>query len=301
MKKFIESITFKVVVVLVIILAGLMVYSAANPDRVSLAEKAATIITVPFQKLASSVSSSVSSFFTGLFRGGEIMSENERLISEIEKLRYELVNYENCKKENERLEALLEIKKEKPELSLISADIIGRDTDDYGTSFTIGAGSLNGVELRDAVITRAGMVGVVTDVYPTSAKVTTVLSTNLSIGAKIVRTHDTGVVSGVTSWALNNTVKLSYISRESTVSKGDIIVTSGVSGLYPENLILGTVQAVEPEDNGISLYAVVTAAEDINDLDSVYVVKGYGEEAENGEGSGENSGENGGSEGESGE
>ena len=120
------------------------------------------------------------------------------------------------------------------------------------------------------------MVGVVTEVFPTSARVTTVLSTDLQIGARILRTRDTGVCGGVTSWALNSTMKLSYISRDSKVAAGDLVVTSGASGLYPEDLILGTVREVLSETNGVSLYAVLETIENINDIKGVYVVTDFG-------------------------
>lgn len=275
MRKFFSSITFKILLGVAAVAAGLMVYSAANPGSVSFAEKILTVIATPFQNLASSVSGAVSSFWTGLTGSGKIADENEELHQEIDVLKEKLVDYENCKNENERLKELLGLRESNPELSLVSADVIGRDTDDYGTSFIISRGSNDGIEERDAVMTSSGMVGVVTEVFPTSARVTTVLSTDLQIGAKVLRTRDTGVLGGVTSWALNSTMKLSYISRDSSVSAGDIVVTSGASGLYPPNLIIGEISTVETEQNGTSLYAVVSTVENINDIKNVYVVTDF--------------------------
>lgn len=275
MRKFFSSITFKILLGVAAVAAGLMVYSAANPGSVSFAEKILTVIATPFQNLASSVSGAVSSFWTGLTGSGKIADENEELHQEIDVLKEKLVDYENCKNENERLKELLGLRESNPELSLVSADVIGRDTDDYGTSFIISRGSNDGIEERDAVMTSSGMVGVVTEVFPTSARVTTVLSTDLQIGAKVLRTRDTGVLGGVTSWALNSTMKLSYISRDSSVSAGDIVVTSGASGLYPPNLIIGEITTVETEQNGTSLYAVVSTVENINDIKNVYVVTDF--------------------------
>ncbi|MBQ5321038.1 MAG: rod shape-determining protein MreC [Oscillospiraceae bacterium] len=276
MRKFFSSITFKIVLAIAVVLAGLMVYSAANPGETSFIEKMLTVVAAPFQGIASSISSSVSTFWTNITSPHRIAKENEELKAEIADLKNQMVDFENYKNENERMKELLQIKEENPNLTLVSADIIGRDTDDYGTSFTIDKGSFSGVSLRDAVITPAGMVGVVTEVFPTSARVTTVLSTDLQIGARILRTRDTGVCGGVTSWALNSTMKLSYISRDSKVAAGDLVVTSGASGLYPEDLILGTVREVLSEPNGVSLYAVLETIENINDIKGVYVVTDFG-------------------------
>lgn len=280
MRKFFGGITFKIIIAILVLIAGLMVYSAANPGETSFIEKALTVVSAPFQGIASSISSSVSSFFDNLTAPSRLNKEIESLEGEIADLNSKLVEFENYKNENERLKELLEIKDERKELSLVSADIIGRDTDDYGTSFTIDKGSLSGISLRDAVITKNGMVGVVSEVFPTSSKITTVLSTDLQIGARVLRTRDTGVLGGITSWALNSTMKLSYISRDSLIEAGDLIVSSGATGLYPEDLILGEVKEVLPEENGISLYAVVSAVENVNDIKGVYVITDFKKDEE---------------------
>ena len=277
MRKFFSSVTFKILIGIVAALTGLMVYSASNSDSVSFAEKVLTVVTTPFQKAAAGISSAVSTGWSNLTSGGRLRAENEELREEIDRLKDKLVDFETYKNENERLKALLEISEENEELSLVSADVIARDTDDYGTSFTISRGKKHGVEERDAVITSSGLVGVVTEVFPTSARVTTVLSTDIQLGAQVVRTRDTGVCTGVTSWALASNLKLSYISRDSAVSAGDMVVTSGASGIYPPNLIIGEVVSVEAEQNGTSLYAVVKATEDMDSLKNVYVVTDFSE------------------------
>lgn len=275
MRKFFDSIAFKIILGIVVVLAGLMVYSAANPGKASFPEKVLTVISAPFQKAAAAISGGFSSIWENFTAPGKIADENQELKDQINELNNKLIDYENYKAENERLKELLEIKTEKPNLTLLSADIIARDTDDYGTAFTIDKGSTHGIELRDTVMTSAGMVGVVVEVYPTTARVATVLSPDLQIGARVIRTRDTGVVSGVTSLALQGNAKLSYISRDSDISAGDIVVTSGASGMYPQDLILGTVQSVETETNGISLYAVLSAVENVNDIKSVFVVTAF--------------------------
>jgi rod shape-determining protein MreC len=75
-------------------------------------------------------------------------------------------------------------------------------------------------------------------------------------------------------------MKLSYISRDSLIEAGDLIVTSGATGLYPEDLILGEVKEVLSEENGISLYAVVSAVENVNDIKGVYVITDFKKDEE---------------------
>lgn len=275
MRNFFNSITFKILLGLVCVAAGLMVYSAANPGSVTFAEKIITVVTTPFQKLGASIAGAAGDFWEGLTSGNRLQKENEELQSEIDELKDKLVDYENYKNENERLRELLNLKEKHPNIELVDADVIARDTDDYGTSFTIGKGANAGIKERDAVMTSSGLIGVVTEVYPTSAKVTTLLSTDLKIGAKIVRTRDTGVVSGVTSWALEGTMKLSYISRDSSVSEGDIVVTSGASGLYPPDIRIGEVKSVNTEQNGTSLYAVVSLEEEAHKIKNVFVITDF--------------------------
>ncbi len=275
MRNFFNSITFKILLGLACVAAGLMVYSVANPGSITLSEKIITVVATPFQRLGANIAGTASNFWEGLTSGNRLQKENQELKNEINQLKDKLVDYENNKNENERLKELLDLKETYPTIELVDADVVARDTDDYGTSFTIGKGTNAGIKERDAVMTSSGLVGVVTEVYPTSAKVTTLLSTDLKVGAKIVRTRDTGVVSGVTSWALEGTMKLSYISRDSSVSEGDIVVTSGASDLYPPDLKIGDVKSVHTEQNGTSLYAVVALQEEAHKIKNVFVITDF--------------------------
>lgn len=275
MQNFFSSKFFKILVAVVVILAGVMVYSASNPKVATISEKAMTFITLPLQKLVSGITGSVGDFFGNIFGASKIAEENDALKSELDDLRNKLIDYETYKAENEQLRDFLQLKKDNPDYQMLSAEVVGRDVDDFGTTFMIDKGSMHGVSLRDAVVTPSGLIGVVEEVYPTGAKVSTILHSDVKIGAQIIRTRDTCVTEGSASLARDGKLKLSYIPRESEASKGDLVVTSGVSGIYPKNLVIGLIEEVRLQENGVSLYAVISPIDDLSAIKDVFLITDF--------------------------
>ena len=153
--------------------------------------------------------------------------------------------------------ARLGIQEEHPEWETMTASVIGRDPSDQFYSFTIDKGTLDGVSYQDPVITSDGLVGIVSEVGPVFAKVTTILDVRLNVACQDVRTQDVATVSGDIALAENGQCRMSLIPRESGVAKGDIIQTAGTSGLYPQGIVIGRIQEVAFEPQGTMMYAVI--------------------------------------------
>ena len=170
-------------------------------------------------------------------------------------LREQLVDYENTQKENEQLKVQLDITEDAPENTLRAATVIGRDPNDAFYGFSIDQGTLAGISVGDPVITQQGLVGVVTQAYATTSKVTTLLSEDVNI---------TSASAGL--------LRLSYLSNDTQVQEGDIVTTSGVGGTYPADVIIGQVQSVQKSENDISNYAVIKPYEDLTSVQDVFVV-----------------------------
>ncbi len=205
-------------------------------------------------------------------------AENDELTllkKENEELRAELIDYLDLQRENERLLKYFNISKQKPDLTLKPAEVIARDADDDFYSFTIGAGTADGVSEGNPVITENGLVGQVSRAELYSAVVTTILSPTLKIGAYDSRTADSGVVSGTAELSLKNRTAMTMLTEDNNVKDGDIVTTLGTGGIYPKGLAIGRVKSVDYSEFDASPCAVIEPYEDISKVTSVAVITDF--------------------------
>ena len=231
-------------------------------------------IVMPFKSLAATIKHSVDDFSKRLSKSDEILLENKELREEINSLREQLIDYETAKNDNEFYKDFLEIKENNPDFKFCPAFVTGFDIEDVFRGFTLDKGALDGVALYDPVITDEGLVGFVTELGFSTAKVTTILSPELICGAYSSRTGDAGVISGTREFAKEGQTRLYNLSRTCTVAVGDIIVTSG-SGVFPDKLIIGTVSNIQSDPLTSSLYAVVEPTARFDELKNVMVLTSF--------------------------
>ncbi len=272
MRDLLKSKNFKVLLVAVFLVLGIMIYSASTSGQQNIFSSLASFITTPIQKLSALVSGGINDLGGDMTDIDEIRAENELLKEKIRQMQAQLVDYETYKQNYESLRELLKLKEDSGDMELIPATAISRDaTDPYGT-FIIDKGTFQGVSYLDPVITEDGLVGYVSEAGPISCKVTTILSPSTDVGALDKRTQDGGVLGGDQEYAQNGFTKLSYLQRDCDVTVGDLIVTSGLGGIYPKNLIIGEVVEIRAESQDISLYAVVQPSADVDSCTEVYVI-----------------------------
>ncbi len=210
----------------------------------------------------------------------ELLEENKELKSENADLRTQLVDYYDLKDENARLWKYYKIKKKNTDYELVPASVIRRDSGSDFYSFTVDVGKSLGVKEQDPVVTENGLVGFVSYVNDVNCKVTTILSPETKAGALDKKTKDSGIISGSGSLSDKNLTTLTKINTTSTIKKGNIIVTSGIGGVYPENIIVGKVQSVKFDKNEATKYAVVKPYEDIRTLTDVVIITDFKNQGE---------------------
>ena len=275
MKDFLGSARFKVFVVIALVLLGLMIRTATNGGLATFTADAVSVVVSPVQKLSSKVSGFFTDVINSIASYGKTKAENETLKKQINELQNKLVDYNQMLRENQQLMESYDLHKENPDLKIQPADIIARDREQWYSSFTIDKGFVNGIKLNDAVITPNGLVGLVTQVLTTSSVVTTILDPSVLAGILISETGDTGVSSGDRKLQANGQIKINYLSKESTVSPGYIVVTSGLGGFFPKNIKVGTVLEVAKESSGMSLYAICKPMVDSLNIKSVFVITDF--------------------------
>jgi len=178
-KEFFHSWVFKVLLALCIVMFAFLLRATMTMGASTVVEQIVGTITAPVQSLTSGLSGSITGFLDQFLRASEISQENEQLREENRKLIEQMVDYENYKHENESLKEQLGIQEENPQWETMTASVIGRDPSDQFYSFTIDKGTLDGVSYQDPVITADGLVGIVSEVGPVFAKVTTILDVRL--------------------------------------------------------------------------------------------------------------------------
>jgi len=274
-KDFLGSARFKVFVVIALVLLGLMIRTATNGGLATFTADAVSVVVSPVQKLSSKVSGFFTDVINSIASYGKTKAENETLKKQINELQNKLVDYNQMLRENQQLMESYDLHKENPDLKIQPADIIARDREQWYSSFTIDKGFVNGIKLNDAVITPNGLVGLVTQVLTTSSVVTTILDPSVLAGILISETGDTGVSSGDRKLQANGQIKINYLSKESTVSPGYIVVTSGLGGFFPKNIKVGTVLEVAKESSGMSLYAICKPMVDSLNIKSIFVITDF--------------------------
>lgn len=275
MKEFFHSWVFKVLLALCIVMFAFLLRATMTKGASTVVEQIVGTITAPVQSLTSGLSGSITGFLDQFLRASEISQENEQLREENRKLIEQMVDYENYKHENESLKEQLGIQEENPQWETMTASVIGRDPSDQFYSFTIDKGTLDGVSYQDPVITADGLVGIVSEVGPVFAKVTTILDVRLNVACQDVRTQDVATISGDIEMAQQGKCKMSLIPRESGIAKGDIVQTAGTSGLYPQGIVVGRVSDVGFEPQGTMMYAVVEPANDIKSIKDVVIITSF--------------------------
>lgn len=275
MKEFFHNWVFKVLLALCIVMFAFLLRATMTMGASTVVEQIVGTITAPVQSLTSGLSGSITGFLDQFLRASEISQENEQLREENRKLIEQMVDYENYKHENESLKEQLGIQEENPQWETMTASVIGRDPSDQFYSFTIDKGTLDGVSYQDPVITADGLVGIVSEVGPVFAKVTTILDVRLNVACQDVRTQDVATISGDIEMAQQGKCKMSLIPRESGIAKGDIVQTAGTSGLYPQGIVIGRVSDVGFEPQGTMMYAVVEPANDIKSIKDVVIITSF--------------------------
>ncbi len=237
------------------------------------------IISTPFRNLSAAVTNWTQERYDRAFRYDELLAENERLRRQLAELLEHEQEYQDAIRANERLEELLGLAEERPELTYRDAAVTRRASSNWDSDLTIDQGTAGGVELHDCVIDEYGnLVGVVTEVGLNWSLVSTILDPDVELGGRIARTDDNAILEGDFSLMLDGLLKLSYLPLDTQLVSGDQVVTSGLGGVYPAGLSVGTIRVLHTEADGVSRCAEIEPAADIEHIRYVYVITDYGGE-----------------------
>ena len=207
------------------------------------------------------------SFFQDI---NNLKEENENLKKKNSELEQSLREYEIVKSENDTLKEYMNLKDKYKDYTTMPAYVINKDISNYSNTVVINVGEKDGIKENMTVIADEGLVGHVISVTDHTAKVQTIIDTATAVTSTISTTKDTIIVQGT----LENSgeLKATYIPTDATVLQGDNVETSGLGGIYPKGIHIGTIKEVYNTKNPTDRYATVETAVDFSKLATVLVI-----------------------------
>ena len=193
--------------------------------------------------------------------------ENDALKHELQILQVRLQEERAQAQRTDSLRQLLELR-ERADLDTTAAEVIAAAASPDFRTVTIDKGTGEGLKTDMAVISPAGVVGRVILPSGRAAKVQLLIDRNAAAGALIERTRVQGVVEGFGDGSL----RMEYVPGTADVKPGDLVVTSGIDGIYPKGFVIGTIEQVERGSGGYHLITVRPAV-DFTRLEEVLVVR----------------------------
>ena len=251
----------------------LLTLSSAVTGKPTFVRNITGAIVTPLQNGVAAATDWFTDLFGYFYRYDALERENEELkqrIQEYEKLEIE---YHAAVNQNAALREAAGIKAKRAEFELELCSVVSVSGNGFQSSLTLSRGSVSGIEVGDCVITGDGMVGYVDQVALNHCVVKTVIHVDFNASAAVSRTRDVVVASGDFELAADGLLKVPYLENDANIRVGDVILTNG--GAYPPDLIVGRVAEVKQEKHGISSYAAIQPAVDLDSLSTVFVVKNF--------------------------
>ena len=239
-----------------------------------------SVVTAPVRGGLASLVGWVEDRYNYAFRYEELEAENEALKQRVAELEEAARLGEDASRENERLRDLLSLREKQAGFEyfeLESATVTARGATNWASTLTISKGSNHGVEAGDCVMDQYGnLVGIVTEVGSNWSLVATVLDPSVELGGRVARTDDDAILEGNFTLMLEGQLKLSYLPEDTQLVSGDQVITSGLGGVYPAGLVVGEITGLFTEADGVSRYAQVKPAADLDSVRYVYVITDFG-------------------------
>lgn len=256
------------------LLIGAVIAGIAHSGKTPLSTAAVTIMK-PFQQVSTFIGNKVD-WFCDHFRSSDtLQKENAELKQQIADYQGELADYENTKRTLETYEEFLEVKEEHQDYKFASASVLSRDSNDAYGSLILDKGSSKGIELNDPVIYGKNLVGVVSDVTATTCTVTTFTSPDFNAAVYEARSNTVGYVTGFEDGSGTTYCKLPGLEKDTSVATGGVICTLGIGGVFPKDLIVGTVEEISKSKTDISYYGKIKSNVDLAEIKDVFVITDF--------------------------
>ncbi len=252
-----------VVVCLVLLTLQTRGYGTLTGDAVGL-------VTTPVQTAVAAIPRAAFGVWSFYRDWKGVRAENRRLREEIQRLRVEALWVAEATEENGRLRRLLDLRNRLP-IATLPGEVIAREWGGWVRSLTVNRGRGDDVKRLTAVISPDGLVGRIVEVRLGASIVQVLIDPSSTVGAHVVRTRTPGIVEGEP----RGTIRFKYMARDgASLVVGDVIVTSGLGGVFPRGVPIGRVRAIDDRGSALFHYALLTPVVDFARVDEVLLVTG---------------------------
>ena len=259
-------------VVIAVVLSVMAFFSSTSAVMPNIAG----VIATPFRAAGAAITQTADGWLQYLTDFDELKAENEELRLKLAEMEASIRQAEYDREENKLFRELLELREQRRDLYFESARIVARDTSNWASLFTISKGTVHDVAVGDCVITAEGyVIGVVIEAGLTWSTVRTILDSDASIGALVVRSNTPAVATGDFALMQEGLLQLSYLGTEPDLIVDDLIVTSGLGGYFPPQLVIGYVQEIRTSDDGLTQNAIIRPSARPEELTEVFVITDF--------------------------
>lgn len=243
-------------------------FNLKRRQPVSLAENAALTLLSPFQEAVEWMVTSVYGVWDRYIYLVDLKDENARLRSMSDKLAFENLLLVERLKSYQRLDSLLAFPS-LDETPFEAAQVIGRDPTDRAKILILNKGTKHGIAANMPVVTHRGVVGRIVSAGWSSSKTLLITDIRSAVDGIAQETRDSLVAVGSNS----PTLEVKYLSFNSKAKNGDIVISSGLGGIFPKGLLVGVLENVTPVSGSLFLSAQLRPAEDFNRLEEALILK----------------------------
>ena len=201
----------------------------------------------------------------------ELVKLNATLTAEIALLRSENIRLSETIYERDMLAALLNYTKLDNVHTYISANVIGKDTSSFLQYVIIDIGTTGGVQRDMPVVTDAGLVGIINEATPRASKVLLLNSDQMALNVRVQNSRADGVLFGQASKDL----RLRYVALDATINAGDLVVTSGLGGSLPANILVGEIASVRSRAYDVFQEAEVLPLVNLDKIEIVMIITDF--------------------------
>ena len=264
-------ITAIAIILSIVTLVSVNVYGNSGPVT-----GLANTLSRPLKAVASMVAREFESIYNNIYRYDQLLRDYEERLKELHDLREWYSEADQLARENEIFRELNGFRERHPGYRLEEAPVETWSSSNWASAFTIGRGSSNSdIRVGNSVTTQYGvLVGIVTDVGPTTSTVVTVLDTTFSAVALIGEGGDSATATGDLNLMRQGRLKLDYIDEDIPVMRGNTIVTAG-GGVFPPRLVIGEVEEVFNHPTGIGRYATIRPVITLDTIPIVFVITDF--------------------------
>ncbi len=234
------------------------------------------VVTAPLRSVFSSFAGWMEDRYNYSFRYDELVQENEALKQRVSELEALVRDAQDAIEENENYRDLLGLAQQRTDFEWESAYITARGATNWASTMTLNKGTKHGVAKNNCVVDRYGnLVGIVEEASYNWCTIITVIDTGIEMGGVISRTNSAAILEGDFALMGNGKLKLSFLPESTRLISGDEVLTSGMGGVYPSGLKVGTIDEILTDATGMGRYAIISPSSELDDLHQVFIIKQF--------------------------